>query len=140
VLRYEVSTDPARLDVMVVHRFLSEESYWSPGIPREVVERAIAGSIPFGLYAPDGRQAGYARAVTDGVTFAWIGDVFVLEEHRGRGLGTFLMEQVLAHPQLQGLRQITLRTADAHRLYERFGFVTPPENDQMVKAGAPYGD
>ena len=137
---YEVSTDPARLDVAVIHRFLSEDSYWCPGVPYDVVERSIAGSIPFGLYAPDGSQAGFARAVTDAATFAWIGDVFVLPEHRGRGLGVFLMEQVLAHPRLQGLRQIALRTADAQGLYARFGFAAPPVHDLLVKAGAPYGD
>jgi GNAT superfamily N-acetyltransferase len=139
LLGYEVSTDPARIDVDVVHRFLEQESYWCPGVPRDVVERSIEGSIAFGLYAPDGAQAGFARAITDRATFAWIGDVFVLAEHRGRGLGVFLMEQVLAHPHLQGLRQIALRTADAHGLYARFGFMTPPENDQMVRPGAPYG-
>jgi GNAT superfamily N-acetyltransferase len=86
------------------------------------VERAIANSLCFGLYAPDGAQAGFARAVTDRATWAYIADVFVLEAHRGRGLGVWLMETVLAHPDLQGLRRIELATDDAHGLYERFGF------------------
>jgi GNAT superfamily N-acetyltransferase len=119
---YEISTDLARLDVDVIHGYL-REAYWSPGVARDVVERSIARSLCFGLYAPDGAQAGFARAVTDGATFAWIADVFVLEAHRGRGLGVWLMQTLLAHPELQGLRRIVLATKDAHRLYERFGFV-----------------
>jgi GNAT superfamily N-acetyltransferase len=122
MLGYEISTDPARLDLDVIHRFLSEEAYWSPGVPREVVERSIANSLCFGLYAPDGAQAGFARAVTDRATFAYLADVFVLTEHRGRGLGVWLVEVVLAHPDLQGLRRIELTTVDAHGLYERYGF------------------
>jgi GNAT superfamily N-acetyltransferase len=119
---YEISTHPARLDVDVIHGYL-REAYWSPGVVRDVVERSIARSLCFGLYAPDGAQAGFARAVTDGATFAWIADVFVLEAHRGRGLGVWLMQTLLAHPELQGLRRIVLATKDAHGLYERFGFV-----------------
>jgi GNAT superfamily N-acetyltransferase len=119
---YEISTHPARLDVDVIHGYL-REAYWSPGVARDVVERSIARSLCFGLYAPDGAQAGFARAVTDGATFAWIADVFVLEAHRGRGLGVWLMQTLLAHPELQGLRRIVLATKDAHGLYERFGFV-----------------
>ncbi len=118
---YEISDDRARLDVWAVWRFLSK-SYWSPGVPREVVERAIAGSICFGLYAPGGSQAGFGRAVTDGITFAWIADIFVLERHRGRGLGVWLVESMLEHPGLRDVRTILLATADAHDLYERFGF------------------
>lgn len=118
---YEISTDPARLDVDVIHGFL-RTAYWSPGVAREVVERSIANSIPFGLYAPDRAQAGFARVITDRATFAYLGDVFVLPEHRGRGLGVWLVETVLAHPDLQGLRRFHLATFDAHTLYERFGF------------------
>jgi GNAT superfamily N-acetyltransferase len=119
---YEVSDDPGRLDVPLVHRFLSTEAYWSPGVSRDVVERAIAGSIPFGLYAPGGAQAGFARAVTDRATFAYLADVFVLAPYRGRGLGVFLVGAVLAHPELQGLRRFVLATDDAHGVYARFGF------------------
>jgi GNAT superfamily N-acetyltransferase len=116
-----VSTDAARLDVDLVHRFLSEEAYWSSGIPRDVVERAIAGSIPFGAY--DGAaQVGFARVVTDRATFAYLADVFVLESHRGRGVGKLLVETALAHPDLQGLRRWLLMTRDAHALYAKFGF------------------
>ncbi|HEY8584386.1 MAG TPA: GNAT family N-acetyltransferase [Capillimicrobium sp.] len=118
---YEISTDPARLDLGAIHAFLTT-AYWSPGVSRETVERSIAHSIPFGLYAPDGAQAGFARVVSDRAVFAYLGDVYVLPEHRGRGLGVWLVETVLAHPELQGLRRFHLATADAHGLYERFGF------------------
>jgi GNAT superfamily N-acetyltransferase len=121
---YVISTDPARLDVDVIHEFL-RGSYWSPNVPRDVVERAIAHSIPFGLYAPGGAQVGFARVVSDRAAFAYVGDVFVLEAHRGRGLGVWLMEAILAHPELQGLRRWHLATRDAHELYRRFGFGPP---------------
>ena len=136
---YEISTDPARLDVAVVHRYLSEEAYWSPGVARAVVERAIANSLCFGLYAPDGAQAGFARAVTDRAAWAYLADVFVLEGHRGRGLGVWLVETILAHPDLQGLRRIELATADAHGLYARFGFepLKRVERFMAIEPGAP---
>jgi GNAT superfamily N-acetyltransferase len=118
---YEISTDDGRLDVGYVHTFLTG-SYWSPGVTRGVVERAIAGSLCFGLYAPGGGQAGFARVVTDRATFGYLADVFVGEEHRGRGLGVWLVQTVLGHPDLQGLRRWMLATADAHELYARFGF------------------
>jgi GNAT superfamily N-acetyltransferase len=118
---YVISTDPARLDREAIWSFL-RTSYWSPGIERDVVERGIEHSLVFGLYAPDGAQAGFARVLTDHARFAWLADVFVLEEHRGRGLGVWLVETVVGHPQLAGLR-VVLATADAHGLYERFGFV-----------------
>jgi GNAT superfamily N-acetyltransferase len=118
---YEISTDPGRLDLDVIHDFL-RDAYWSPGVPREVVERSIAHSICFGAYDASGAQAGFARVVTDRAVFAYLGDVFVLPEHRGRGLGMRLMEAVVAHPDLQGLRRFTLATRDAHGLYAKFGF------------------
>jgi GNAT superfamily N-acetyltransferase len=118
---YLISTDPARIDMDGLHRFLSEEAYWSPGVAREVVERSIEHSLNFGLYHGD-EQVGFARVVTDYSTFAWIADVFVLEGHRGRGLGKWLMETVLSHPELKALRRWILATADAHGLYARFGF------------------
>ena len=128
---YEISNDRERLDVDAIWSFL-HSAYWSPGVPRDVVERSIARSLCFGLYAPDGAQAGFARVVTDGATFAWIADVFVLDPHRGRGLGVWLMETVLAHPDLQGLRRIVLATKDAHELYERFGFVPLPTPERWM--------
>jgi enamine deaminase RidA (YjgF/YER057c/UK114 family)/GNAT superfamily N-acetyltransferase len=117
---YEVSTDRSRLDLAAVHRFLST-SYWSPGLPLDVLTRAVVGSLCFGLYK-GGEQVGFARVVTDRATFAYLCDVYVLEAHRGRGLGRWLMEVVAAHPSLQGLRRFVLVTRDAHGLYERFGF------------------
>jgi len=117
----EVSTDPARLDRELIHRFLSRESYWALGIARETVDFAIDRSIPFGAYL-DGDQVGFARAVTDAATFAWIADVFVVRPHRGRGLGRRLVEAVLAHAEVRGARNVLLGTADAHGLYERLGF------------------
>ena len=131
---YEISTDPDRLDREAIHAFL-RTAYWSEGIEREVVDRSIESSIPFGLYASDGSQAGFARAVTDGSTFAWIADVFVLEPHRGRGLGVWLVETALAHPEVRDARRVMLGTADAHGLYERFGFRSPIEGRMMIRPG-----
>lgn len=118
--RYRISTDPALLDLDAIHAFLST-AYWSPGVPRETVERAIRNSLSFGLYDGD-RQAGFARVVTDRATFAYLADVFVLPDYRSKGLGTWLVETVLAHPDLQGLRRWLLATQDAHELYRRHGF------------------
>jgi GNAT superfamily N-acetyltransferase len=137
---YVVSTDPDRLDREAIWLFL-RTSYWSPGIARDVVDRAIDNSsLVFGLYAPRGAQAGFARVVTDRARFAWLADVFVLEEHRGKGLGVWLVETVVAHPDLAGLR-LVLATADAHGLYERFGF-GPVDPARMMErpAGASLGD
>jgi GNAT superfamily N-acetyltransferase len=133
---YEISTDPDRLDREAIHAFLAT-AYWSEGVERAVVDRSIEGSVAFGLYAPDGSQAGFARAVTDGSTFAWLADVFVLEEHRGRGLGVWLVETVLAHPEVSGVRRVMLGTADAHGLYERFGFRPPIEGRMMIRPTPP---
>ncbi len=116
-----VSDDPARLDIAYVHAFLVN-SYWSPGIPRDVVARAIASSLPFGLYDGTGAQVGFARVITDRATFAYIADVFVDEAFRGKGLGKLLMSAIMSHPDLQGLRRWSLATRDAHGLYRQFGF------------------
>ena len=117
---YVVSTDPARLDLVAVHRYLAA-SYWSPGLPMDVLTRAVAHSLCFGLYHGT-EQVGFARTITDRATFAYLCDVYVLEAHRGRGLGRWLMGVVVAHPALQGLRRFVLVTRDAHGLYTRFGF------------------
>jgi len=126
---HTISTDRARIQIDVVHGFLAS-SYWAKGIPRETVERSVEGSLCFGLYEESGRQIGFARVVSDFATFAWVGDVFVLEEARGRGLAVWLMEVVAAHPDLQGLRRWILSTRDAHGLYEKCGFrpLARPEN------------
>lgn len=128
---YEVSDDRGRLDFSAVHGYLSR-SYWSPGVPREIVERAAAGSMPFGLYAPDGAQVGYARVTSDRATFAYLADVYVLETHQGHGLGRWLMECVLAHPDLQGLRRWLLTTQDAHAFYEKLGWERCPFPERFM--------
>jgi GNAT superfamily N-acetyltransferase len=120
----EISTARERLDVGVIHGFLTQ-SYWSPGVPRETVERALQGSLNFGLYRDvDGRNAqiGFARVVTDGATFAYFADVFVLPGYRGAGLATWLRNSALAHPAMTGLRRYLLATRDAHEIYARVGF------------------
>jgi GNAT superfamily N-acetyltransferase len=124
---FEVSDDPARLDVEAIHAFLSE-SYWAAGIPRDVVERSLRGSLCFGIYQGE-RQVGFARCVTDRATYAYLADVFVLPSHRGRGLSRWLMECIAAHPDLQDLRRWNLVTRDAHGLYAQHGFV-PPRNPE----------
>ncbi len=128
---YLASDDRSRLDFGVVHGFLST-CYWSPGIPRGIVEKAAANSVAFGVYdlsQPGAAQVGYARVVTDHATFAYLADVFVLESHRGRGLSMLLMRTIMSHPGLQGLRRWLLMTRDAHGVYARFGF-TPLSNPQ----------
>jgi GNAT superfamily N-acetyltransferase len=137
VAGYEISTDAARLDRELVHRFLSEESYWARGIPRDVVGRAIENSLCFGLYSGT-EQIGFARVVTDRAAIAYLGDVFVVAEHRGRGLGKWLIETVMAHPDLQGLRRFMLGTEDAHSLYERFGFRPLARPERMMEIASPY--
>jgi GNAT superfamily N-acetyltransferase len=115
-----VTTDPEKLDVDAIHAFLTR-AYWCEGIPREIVERALRQSLCFGLFDATA-QIGLARVVTDYAVFAYLCDVYVLESHRGRGLGKWLIECVMAHPQLQGLRRFNLATRDAHSLYAQFGF------------------
>ena len=117
---YEVSKDKARLDINVIHNFL-KESYWSPGIPRETVVRAIKESLCFGVYAGS-EQIGFARVISDKATFAYLADVFILEPHRGKGLSKKLMAYIMSQPDLQGLRRFLLATRDAHTLYAQFGF------------------
>jgi GNAT superfamily N-acetyltransferase len=127
---YTISTDPALLDRDLIHNFL-RTSYWSPNVPRAVVERSIDNSLNFGLYDPSGSQIGFARMVTDRAAFGYLADVFVLEQERGHGLGRWLIEAVLAHPDLQGLRRITLGTKDAHTLYESYGF-KPADSSRLM--------
>lgn len=117
---YSITCDTSKLDLAVVHGFLST-SYWSLGLPHEVLHRAVDGSLCFGLYCGDA-QVGFARVITDKATFAYLCDVFVLEAYRGKGLGRWLREAIVSHPDLQGLRRFVLVTRDAHGLYEKFGF------------------
>ena len=119
---YVISDDQARLDLDVIHAYLSRESYWARGVPRDVVAQSLKNSLCIGLYAADGAQAALARVVTDCTTFGWLCDVFVLPAHRGQGLGKALMQAVLSHPYLQNVRRLALATRDAHGLYAQFGF------------------
>jgi len=132
---YRISTDVNAMDVDAIHAYLSR-SYWAQGIPREVVAKAIAGSLCFGIFKNE-HQVGFARVTTDRATFAYLCDVYVLEAHRGRGLATWLMEAVVAHPDLQGLRRFLLATRDAHRLYEKFGFVSLARPDIFMEINRP---
>jgi len=117
-----ISTDPARLDLDVIHGFLTNLSYWAKGIPREILSRSIEHSLCFGVYDGSGAQVGFARVISDFATYAYVADVFVLESHRGQGLGKSLMNCILQHPALQGLRRWNLTTRDAHELYAQVGF------------------
>jgi GNAT superfamily N-acetyltransferase len=133
-----ISTDPAHLDVGLIHDFLSNRSYWAAGRPLAVVRRAIENSLCFGLYER-GQQVGFARVVTDRATFAWLCDVFVLEGHRGRGLSKWLMGCVVSHPDLQGLRRFLLGTRDAHGLYQRYGFAPLADPTRFLEVFRPDG-
>jgi N-acetylglutamate synthase-like GNAT family acetyltransferase len=127
----EISTDRGRLDIAAIHRFLSEESYWSQGISRETVERAVANSLCYGVYE-DGRQVGFARVVTDRVRFGYLADVFILPDFRGRGYGKCLIEAILDDPELQTVSRLLLFTRDAHTLYGPFGFETPADPSRIM--------
>ena len=118
---YTISTDRERLNVSLIHDFLSKNSYWAKGRSLEKVQRSIEHSLNFGVYK-DGEQIGFARVVTDYATFAWVADVFIVDEYRGRGLSKWLIEVIVSHQQLQGFRRWVLATKDAHELYRRFGF------------------
>jgi len=124
---YHISTDISKLDVNIIHRYLSEESYWAKGIPKNIVEKAILNSVCFGLYKGE-QQIGFARLVTDKATFAYLADVFILPAHRGKGLSKWLMQTIQAHPELQSLRRWVLTTKDAHTLYEQCGWTRVPED------------
>jgi N-acetylglutamate synthase-like GNAT family acetyltransferase len=129
---YEISTDRSRLDIALIHDFL-RSSYWAQGIPRAVVEKSIQHSLCFGAFL-DEKQVGFARVITDFAAFAYIADVFVVPEHRNRGISKMLMRAILAHPELQGLRRMLLATRDAHKLYAQFGFqpLTHPEHFMAI--------
>ncbi len=130
-----VTTDPARFDLRAIHDYLTR-SYWAEGVPFEIVERSIRGSLCFGLLDGDA-QVGFARAITDRATFAYLADVYVLESHRGGGLSVWLMECVMAHPELQGLRRWSLVTKDAHGLYRKFGFEIPARPERHMELVRP---
>ncbi|MBW4891565.1 GNAT family N-acetyltransferase [Mucilaginibacter sp. HMF5004] len=128
-----ISTDKGLLDIDVIYKYLNEDSYWAKGIPKEKLERAIANSMCFGVYH-DKKQIGFARMITDKATFGYLADVFVLDDYRGAGLSKWLMQTIMQHPELQGMRRWSLATADAHGLYEQFGFtqITNPERWMQI--------
>jgi GNAT superfamily N-acetyltransferase len=136
---YAISNDKQRIDIAAVHEYLTQ-SYWSHGIPRLVVERAIENSLCFGVYR-DMEQVGFARVVTDKATFAYLADVFILELHRGRGLSKLLMAFIMSQEELQGLRRFMLGTKDAHGLYGKFGFAVLANPSRMMEILKPdiYG-
>jgi GNAT superfamily N-acetyltransferase len=133
---FVVSTDPARLDLDVIHGFLTN-CYWAKGIPRDVVARSIEHALCFGIYDDSGAQVGFARVISDFATIAYLGDVFVLESNRGRGLSKWMMECIIQHPALQGLRRWILLTRDAHRLYAQFGFTPLKSADRYMELYRP---
>ncbi len=128
---YCISTDKEKLNIPYTHAFLSL-SYWAADIPIELVQKAVEGSMCFGVYNND-KQIGFARVITDHATFAYLADVFIDENYRGRGLGKWLMEIIMGHPSLQGLRSWQLATRDAQGLYAQFGFVTPDKPERMMR-------
>jgi GNAT superfamily N-acetyltransferase len=132
---YEITCDRTRLDIGAIHDFLSQ-AYWSAGIPRAVVERAIENSLCFGVFH-DEQQVGFARVITDKATFAYLADVYIVSEHRGKGLSRRLVQEIIEHPDLQGLRRILLATRDAHGLYAKFGFKPLAAPDRIMEIHNP---
>ena len=134
-LEYSISTERSRLDLDVIYEFLTN-CYWAEGVPRHIVERSIENSLCFGVFAHD-RQVGFARVVTDYATYAYIADVFIVEAHRGQGLSKRLMQAIMEHPRLQGLRRWSLVTRDAHGLYEEFGFTPLADPERFMERHNP---
>lgn len=134
-MEYFVSTDKSKLNINVIHSFLTT-SYWAKGIPRSVVEKSIEHSLCFGVYHGD-EQVGFARVISDYTTYAYLADVFILEEHRGNGLSKMLMKEIMAHLQLQSLRRFQLVTKDAHGLYRQFGFTESKFPDRLMEISRP---
>ncbi|MFJ9527869.1 GNAT family N-acetyltransferase [Streptomyces cyaneofuscatus] len=129
---YEIDTAPDRLDVGLVHHWLSTDAFWALGRSRDTVERSLRGSLNFGVYGPDGDQVAYARVVTDRATFAWLCDVYVAPAHRGRGLGARLATAVRDHLAPYELKRTMLATVDAHELYAKAGFITVPDPEHLM--------
>ena len=136
---FYISTDKSKMDIEIMHKYLSEESYWAKGISKEIVEKSVANSFCFGVFYHD-RQIGFAKVITDFTTIAYLGDVFILDKFRGLGLSKLLMETIMHHPELQGLRRWILLTADAHELYRKFGWsnINDPARWMEVHTKNPY--
>jgi GNAT superfamily N-acetyltransferase len=133
---FTISDDRERLQIDAIHKYLSEESYWARERTKEQTERAIKNSLPFGVYKGE-NQIGFARVVTDFATFAYLGDVFILEDFRGKGLSLWLMDVIISHPDLQNFRRWILATRDAHTLYEKFGFAALRHPTRWMEKAAP---
>jgi ribosomal protein S18 acetylase RimI-like enzyme len=133
---YRLSAETADMDVIAIHGYLSR-CYWSPGIPLEVVSAAVKNSLCFGVFEANGAQVAFTRVVTDHATFAYICDVYVLEEHRGKGLAQWMMAAACAHPALAKARRVMLATRDAHGLYRKYGFGAPPSDGVLMQVLRP---
>ena len=134
---YSVSDEAARLDRDYVYGWLATQSYWARDLPRAVFERSVDGAMCFGIYAPERAQVGFARCISDRATFGYLGDIFVDDAHRKRGLSKFLVATILGHPELQGFRRWSLVTGDAHGLYARFGFSSLAEPGKHMERHNP---
>ena len=132
-----ISTDKSKLDLAVIHKYLSTESYWAKNIPLALVQKSIEGSFCFGVYKNDklneNLQIGFARVITDKATFGYLADVFILEEYRGNGLSKWLMQEIMNHQELQGFRRWMLATRDAHKLYVQFGFTALDKPERIMQ-------
>jgi GNAT superfamily N-acetyltransferase len=132
-----ISTDKSKIDIALVHHYLCNESYWAKNIPVNILQKSIDGAFCFGVYKKENEtaftQAGFARVITDKATFAYLADVFIIEKYRGIGLSKWLMEEILGHPELQGLRGWMLGTKDAHGLYEQFGFKRLENSERIMR-------
>ena len=133
---YSISSNPKEMDLSVIHGYLSN-SYWAKGIPWDVMEKAVKNSLCFGVFTSTGEQVAFARMITDYATFAYLADVFVLQEHRGKGLSKRLLKTIIEYPDLQGLRRMLLATRDAHGLYQQFGFTPLNSPDLFMELHQP---
>lgn len=129
---FYISSDKSRLDVMFIYDYLSNQSYWAKGRSVELVKKSIANSMCFGLFTIENKQVGFARIATDYVVFAWLMDAFISKEYRGKGLGKYLIDTIVSHPELKGVNGIGLRTNDAHALYKEFGFEEIPNPETWM--------
>ncbi len=130
---FSISTDKSRLDLLAIHDYLSNKSYWAKGRSLETIKISIENSIAFGMYDKDGKQIGFARVATDMALFAYLMDVYILDEYQGNGLGKQLMSYIINYPSLQGLRRIMLATKDAHGLYEKYGFNVAAQPETLME-------
>jgi N-acetylglutamate synthase-like GNAT family acetyltransferase len=128
--KFYISTEKEKMDIDLIHSFLTR-SYWAEGISKEIVRRSIEGALCFGVFENE-KQVGFARMITDRATFAYLADVFIIDEYRGLGLSKWLMEVIMSHPDLQGLRRLMLATRDAHELYKKFGFTSLNNVDRWM--------